>query len=90
MREFFEDCVIPFILAIILVVTLIFTALSVVYGAKAVFDYNECKVWGGQYNIYTGCLMEYNDKTLTLADYKSTQVREITQPITHNIKIKGE
>ena len=84
MREFFEDYVIPLIEIIILFSTMF----GGIFGTKAVFDYNECKVWGGQYNISTGCLMEYNDKTLTLDDYKRIQVKEITQPITHNIKIK--
>lgn len=88
MRDFFEDCVIPFCLAIILVITLVLTFIGVISGISAILESNECKVWGGKYNFSTGCLMEYNDKTLTLADYKRIQVREITQPITH--KIKGE
>lgn len=90
MRDFFEDCIIPFVLAIILVITLALTLVGVISGIGAIHEYNECKVWGGQYNFFAGCLMEYNDKTLTLADYKRIQMREITQPIEHNIKIKGE
>ena len=90
MRYFFEDCVKPFIFAIILVITLVFAFVGVIFGICAILESNECKVWGGKYNFSTGCLMEYNDKTLTLADYKRIQVSEITQPITHNIKIKGE
>lgn len=90
MREFFEDCVIPFVLAIILVIILALTFVGVISGIGAILESNECKAWGGKYNFFTGCLMEYNDKTLTLDDYKRIQVREITQPIEHKIKIKGE
>lgn len=90
MRDFFEECIIPFVFAIILVITFVFTFVGVIFGICAIFESNECKVWGGQYNFFSGCLMEYNDKTLTLADYRRIQVSEITQPIEHNIKIKGE
>ena len=90
MRDFFEDVLLPFGLAAIITITLVLTVMGIVYGIKATLESNECKVWGGQYRFSTGCLIEHNGKTLTLANYKTVQMVGITRPIEHNIKIKGE
>ena len=90
MRDFFEEVLLPFGLAAIITITLVLTVMGIVYGIKATIDSNECKVWGGKYRFSTGCLIEYNNKTLTLANYKTIQMVETTRPIEHNVKIKGE
>lgn len=73
----------------LVLITIIFVFFLIVGGIDAVLQSKECKVWGGQYSIATGCLMKYDDKLLTLEQYKKITAAEITQPIPHNINITG-
>ena len=86
MMDFFEEMLIPFCF----VTFVIFAIVGILIGVYAILGSQECKRWGGDFSVSAGCLMEYNDKTLTLEQYKEINLKEITQPIEHNINIKKD
>ncbi len=81
MMDFIEEVLIPFNLMML-------TLTGIIVGLVAILGSQECKRWGGDFSISAGCLIEYNEKTLTLEQYKEINLKEITQPIEHNINIK--
>lgn len=83
MMDFIEEVLIPFNLMILVLV-------GISIGVYAILGSQECKKWGGNFSVSAGCLMEYNNKTLTLEQYKEVNLKEITQPIEHNINIKKD
>lgn len=82
MCDFIEEFLIPFNLMIL-------TLVGIIAGLSAILGSQECKRWGGDFSISAGCLIEYNEKTLTLEQYKEINLKEIIQPIEHNINIKN-
>lgn len=94
MREFWEDLGLPICISFG-IVFIFFSFVGIWYGIQAFLESKECKVWGGKYSVATGCLIEYQDKLLTLDDYKRINRDIIIKPIetntNMNIKInKGE
>lgn len=92
MREFIEDFVLPIMTAIFCVVLFILVAGGLGGFAGAFVESRECKVWGGEYHISTGCLMTVDGIMVTLDDYKAINRASIEKPIetNTNIRIKGE
>ena len=82
MIDFIEEILLPFN-AMLLSIIVIFISLYAILGSQ------ECRRWGGDFSISAGCLIEYQDKTLTLEQYKMVNISELTQPIEQNINIKG-
>lgn len=91
MTDLWEDLILPFLLFACGLVFIIFLIAGIGYGIQAFFDSKECKIWGGQYSVSTGCLMKYEDKFLTLKDYQFVTRTTIDKPIpvNANITLKG-
>lgn len=87
MSNLFEDLIMPFLCIGFSLVFIILITAGIVSGIDAIFESKECKVWGGEYHIYTGCLVKYENKIIPLEKYKTIQSVQITQPIPHNINI---
>lgn len=91
LRDLFEDLIAPMLCFGFGLIFIIFSIGGVGLGISAFFESKECKAWGGEFSIYTGCLVKYNNKLLPLEKYKNISAVEITQPIPHNVNInKGE
>lgn len=92
MRDLLEDFVLPITATFFGVMLVIFIAGGVGGSIIAFFESRECKVWGGEYHLSTGCLMQVDGKMITLADYKEINKASIEKPIetNTNIRIKGE
>lgn len=76
MRDLLECFVLPIIKALLIIIPIIFIAVSIV-GFKS----KECKVWGGEYQLETGCLMKVDGKMVTLSDYKDINRASIEKKI---------
>lgn len=87
MTDLWEDLILPFLLFACGLVFIIFLIAGIGYGIQAFFDSKECKVWGGQYAISTGCLMKVGDKVVTLKDYQYINSTSITRPIETNTNL---
>ena len=87
LRDLFEGFIVPMLCAGFMLVFIIFSIIGIGFGISAFFESKECKVWGGEFSIYTGCLVKYNNKLLPLEKYKKISEVEITQPIPHNLNI---
>lgn len=92
MRDLLEDFVLPWIVAIFCVMLFILVAGGIGGLAGAFIESRECKVWGGEYHLSTGCLMKVDGIMITLDDYKAINRASIEKPIetNTNIRIKGE
>ena len=92
MYDLLEDFVLPVTGAFFGIMLIIFVALGIGCSIEAFFDSRECKVWGGEYHLSTGCLMKVGDKMITLSDYKAINRVSIEKPIetNTNITLKGE
>lgn len=71
--------------------TFAFIIWLIVYGS-IYMSKKECKKWGGDYDWATGCLMEYQGKTVMLEDYKELVKIELSKPVptNTNINLKAE
>lgn len=92
MREFIEDFILPIMTATFCVLLMVFIAVGIGRSIEAFFKSRECKVWGGEFHLSTGCLMKVGDRMITLSDYKYINMASIEKPIetNTNIRIKGE
>lgn len=87
MTELWEDVILPFTCFAFALVFIILSIWGIGSGIQALFDSKECKVWGGQYAISTGCLMKVDDKVVTLKDYQYINSASITRPIETNTNL---
>ena len=87
LRDLFEDLIAPMLCFCFTLVFIILSIYGIVLGISTFFESKECKVWGGEFSIYTGCLVKYNNRLLPLEKYKNISEVEITQPIPHNVNI---
>lgn len=92
MRDLLEEVVLPITTVLFVVVLMIFVTVGISGSIGAFFESRECKVWGGEYHLSTGCLMKVDGKIVTLGDYKAINKASIEKPIetNTNIRIKGE
>lgn len=88
MTDLWEELILPFLCIFFGVVFIILSAVGIVGGTQAIFDAKECKVWGGEYHISTGCLMKVDNKMLTLKDYRILSLTEKAKPIETNMNIR--